>query len=126
MLKMADLNILESLCLHTSLSKGEIYGKEFVSVCSCRDGKSSRNLGNRRNVGKQAVSICVCNSQTMKFSLVNIEMMPDCVSGILYALAQLKQKKGFSRVLKDLILLNILSETRINIGSVDVSHCKVR
>ena len=50
----------------------------------------------------------------------------DCVSGILYALAQLKQKKGFSRVLKDLILLNILSETRINIGSVDVSHCKVR
>ena len=50
----------------------------------------------------------------------------DCVSGILYALAQLKQKKGFSRVLKDLILLNILSETWINIGSVDVSHCKVR
>ena len=50
----------------------------------------------------------------------------DCVSGILYALAQLKQKKGFSRVLKDLILLNILSETWINIGSVDDSHCKVR
>ena len=50
----------------------------------------------------------------------------DCVSGILYALAQLKQKKGFSRVLKGLIVLNILSETRINIGSVDVSHCKVR
>lgn len=39
----------------------------------------------------------------------------DCVSGILYALAQLKQKKGFSRVLKGLIVLNILSETRINI-----------
>ena len=57
-----------------------------------------------------------------KFSLVALENAEDCVSGLLYSPAQLTEEKGFSKVLKGLIVLNILSVTGINFVNVNASH----
>ena len=61
MLKMADLIILrEFVSIH--LKQRRDLWKGVSDICN-HDGKSSRNLGNRRNVGKQAASIGVYNFQ---------------------------------------------------------------